>query len=98
MLDVRVDITVLGLLILDEIEKTLVDSNLQLLVIIRVLHHLVDCILKVINVRFIVPNMVPIHLDGLLDRPLLQPQVFDHEAEACIDSVILLEPLVHRES
>jgi len=63
LLDVGVDVSILCLLILDEIEKTLVYSNLQLLVIIRVLDHLVDGIFEVVDVRIIVSNNVSVRLD-----------------------------------
>ena len=89
LLDVRVDVTILCLLILNKTEKTLVYSNLQLLMIICVLDHLVDGIFEVVNGRVIVPNDVSVCLDRLLDNALLLPQFFNHKAECSVDFVIL---------
>ena len=63
LLDVWIDFTILCFLILYKIEKTLVDSNLQLLMIICVLDYLVDGIFEVVNGRVIVPNDVSVRLD-----------------------------------
>ena len=95
LLDVGVDVSILCLLILDETEKTLVYSNLQLLVIIRVLNHLVDGIFEVVDVRIIVSNNVSVCLDRFLNDTLLLSQIFNHVAEGCIDFVILPQLFVH---
>ena len=78
LLDVGVDVTILRLLILNEIEEALIDSNLQLLMIIRILNDLVDSILEVVDVSLIVPNDVSIGLDRFLDHTLSQSEIFDH--------------------
>ena len=68
--DVGADVSALGLLVLDEVKETLVYSNLQLLVVVRVLDHLVDCVLEVVDDRFVVADYVPVCLNALLNETL----------------------------
>ena len=63
LLDVGVYVTVLRFLVFDKTEETLIDCDFKLLVVISVLHDLVDCVLKVVDVRLIVPNDVSVRLN-----------------------------------
>ena len=95
LLDVRVNLTVLRLLVLDEVEETSVDGNLQLLVIIGVLDDLVDGVFELVDVVVVVPDDVAVRLDRLLDDTLSQPEIFNHVAKAGIHIVESPQSLVH---
>ena len=90
LLNVGVDVTILSLLVLDEVEETLVDGNLQLLMVIGVLNDLIDSVLEVVDDRIVVTDDVTVRLDGFLDETLADTQVFDHESETSIDLIVLL--------
>lgn len=96
LFDVRVDVAILGLLIFHEVEKTLVDGDFQLLMIIRILHHLVNSVLEVVDDCVVVADDVAVRFDGFLNETLADAKIFDHEAETGVDLVVLLEALVHR--
>jgi len=81
LLDVGVDVTILCLLVFDEFEERLVDGDLQLLVVVRVLDHLVNSVLKVADDRIVVPNNIPVGLNGFLDEALAHTEVLNHETE-----------------
>ena len=99
LLDVGIDVAILRFLVLDKIEKTLVDSNLQLLVIIRVLDYLVYGIFKVVNASVVVPNDVSVGLNRLLNDTLPEPQVFYHVTQTRINIVVILsESFIHGSS
>ena len=95
LLDVWIDVTILGLLVFNELKKTVVHGNLQLLMIISVLHDLIDGILKAVDERVVVSDDVTISHDRLLDHALTHTQVFDHETKRGIHLVVLLKALVH---
>ena len=63
LLDVGVYVSILRFLVFDETEETLIDCDFKLLVVISVLYDLVDCVLKVVDVRLIVPNDVSVRLN-----------------------------------
>ena len=96
LLDVRIDVSIFGLLVLDEPEQAVVHRDLQLLVIVCVLHHLVDGILEAVDVGVVVAHDVAVRHDGFLDDALTHAQVLNHEAERGVHLVVLLEALVHR--
>ena len=96
ILDVLVDLTILLLLIFDEIEETLVHGNFELLVVVSVLNDLIDSIFEVVDDRFIVPLDNSILLNEVLDEALAHSQVFHHEAKTSIHRVVLLKLLIHR--
>ena len=60
LLDVGVDVPVFGLLILNEVEETLVHSDLELLMVICVLDHLVNCIFEVVDSCLVVADDVSV--------------------------------------
>ena len=95
ILDVLVDLTILFLFILNEIEKTLVNGNFELLVIISILDNLIDSILEVVDDLVVVSEDVSICFNMLLNNTLTHSQILDHEAETCIDGVVLLQLFVH---
>ena len=95
LFNVGVDVSILGFLILHEVEQALVDGDLQLLVVIRVLDHLVNGILEVVDDGVVVADDVAVRLDCFLDEALTDAKIFDHEAETGVDLVVLLEALVH---
>ena len=70
LLDVRIDITILGFLILDEVKETLVHSNFQLLVIISVLNDLVNSVFEGVDIGVVSSNDVSVLLNGSLDNTL----------------------------
>ena len=68
--DSGTDVSALGLLVLDEVKEALVDSDLQLLVVVSVLDHLVDCVLEVVDDCIVVADYVPVSLNALLNETL----------------------------
>lgn len=78
LLDVRVDVSILCLLMFDKIEETLVDSDLELLMVICVLNHLVDGILHIVDECVVVANDVTIGCDCFGDEGLADAQVLNH--------------------
>ena len=96
MLDVWVYVTVLCLLVLDEIEKALVDRDLQLLVIISVLNNLVDSILEVVDIGFVVPDNFTVSSNSLRNQGLTNTEILNHKAERSIDRVVVVQLLVKR--
>ena len=95
MRDVGVDVSILGFLVLDEIEEALVHSDLQLLVVVSVLDYLVDCVLEVVDDGVVVADDVPVSLNALLDEALAHAKVLNHEAETGIDAIEVPQSLVH---
>ena len=63
LLDVGVDVPVFGLLILNEVEETLVHSDLELLMVICVLDYLVNGVFEVVDSCLVVADDVPVGLD-----------------------------------
>jgi len=55
-LDTRHNVSILGFLVLDEMEQALVYGNLQLLMVVSILDHLVDSILEVVDGGFVLAN------------------------------------------
>ena len=74
---VKVDFATFLILVLDEIEQTLVYGDFKLLVIIGVLDNLIYSILKVVDVVFISPNCVSKLFNRPLDDALGDSQVFN---------------------
>ena len=93
--DVGVDVSILGLLVLDEVEEALVHGDLQLLVIVSVLDNLVHSVLEVVDDGVIVADYVPVCLNSLLNETLAHAKVLNHEAETGIDSIEVPQSLVH---
>lgn len=81
LFDARIDIAVLCFLVLNEAKETLVNCDLQLLVIVCVLHDLVDSILEIVDVCVIVADDVPVGCNGLRNQSLPHAKIFDHKAE-----------------
>ena len=96
ILNVLVDLTVLLLFILNEIEKTLVNGNFELLMFISILHNLIDSILEVVDDLVVVSEDVSIRLNMLLNNTLTHSQILNHEAETRVDGIVLLQLFVHR--
>ena len=94
LLNVRVHVAVLCLLVGDEAEETLVDGDLQLLMVVRVLHNLVDCVFEIVNECVVVADDVAIRRNGLCNKGLSDTKVLDHEAEGGIHGVVLVQLLV----
>ena len=95
MRDVGVDVSILGFLVLDEIEEALVHSDLQLLVVVSVLDYLIDCVLEVVDDGVVVADYVSVRLNALLNETLAHAKVLNHEAETRIDSIEVPQSLVH---
>ena len=55
-LDTRHNVSILGFLVLDEMEQALVYGNLQLLMVVCILDHLVHSILEVVDGGFVLAN------------------------------------------
>ena len=55
-LDTRHNVSILGFLVLDEMEQALVYGNLQLLMVVSILDHLVHSILEVVDGGFVLAN------------------------------------------
>ena len=64
--------------------------------IIGELHDLVYSVLKVVDYGIVVPKDVSIRLYALLDETLAHSKVLNHETQASIHRVVLLELFVHR--
>ena len=90
LLDVRVNVSVLCLLMFDKIEETLVDSDLELLMVICVLDHLVDGILHIVDKGIVVADDVTIGCDCFGDESLADAQVFNHYTKVGVDGIVLL--------
>ena len=90
LLDVRVDVSVLCLLMFDKIEETLVDSDLELLMVICVLDHLVDGILHIVDEGIVVADDVAIRCDCFGDEGLADAQVLNHYTKVGVDRIVLL--------
>jgi len=78
---VGVDVSILCLLVFDELEERLVDRDFELLVVVRVLDHLVNSVFKVADDRVVISNNVPVGLNRFLDEALAHTEVLNHEAE-----------------
>lgn len=74
----------------------MVDGDLQLLVVIREIDHLVDGILEVVDEGVIVSDDVAVRCDRLCNQGLANAQIFNHEAQRRVHLVVLLELSVHR--
>jgi len=96
LLNVWIDVAVLGLLILNELVKGLVDRDLELGVVVSARDHLVDSVFEVADNGVVVANDVSVGLNLLLDEALAHAQVLHHKAERCVDAVVLFQLFVHR--
>ena len=90
MLDVGINVSVLCLLMLDKVEETLVDSDLELLMVICVLDHLVDSILHIVDEGIVVANDVTVGCDCFGDESLADAQVLNHDTEVGVHRIVLL--------
>ena len=95
LLDVRVNLDVLSLLVCDVLVEAVVDDSFELVVIIGVLDHPVDSVLKSTDVRIIVADDLSVAPDHLLQSFLSCSKVIDHETQTGIQVVVLLQLLVH---
>ena len=95
LLDVGVDVALLVLLVLDVSVKELIDSDLELLMIIDVVSCPEDSILEAIDVLIIGPDDVLALLDQGLDLLLSSTEVLNHESKVGVLLVVLLKLFVH---
>ena len=94
-LDVLVDVLVSSLLVLDERVQALVHGHLKISVVVNVLYDIMNGVFEAFNDALVVSDNVTVRADSVHDQSLAHSQVLDDEAQAGIDLVILLEPLVH---
>lgn len=78
-LDIGIDFATFGVSTFDETGETFIDYHFELCMIIHVLYHLINCILKVIYDGFIISIDVSIFFDNLLNKTLAHSQIFHHE-------------------
>ena len=95
LLDVGVDVALLVLLVLDVSVKELIDSDLELLMIIDVVSCPEDSILEAIDVLIIGPDDVLALLDQGLDLLLSSTEVLNHESKVGVLLIVLLKLFVH---
>ena len=93
--NVRIDVTILGLLVLDVGVQVLLHSHFKLLVVINVLDCPEYCILEPIDILFIASNDVLALSDQQLDLLLSASQILHHVPKIGILLIVFLEFLVH---
>jgi len=94
LINVRVHVTVLSLLILNEAKEALIDCNFELLMIVGVLYDLVDCVFEAVDICIIITNDVPVARNRLCDQGLSHTEIFNHKAETSVDRVVLFQFLI----
>ena len=94
-LNVLIHVLISGLLILDKVVQTLIDSLLECVLVINVLNDFMTSILEVLNDHVIVPNQVAADADSVSNLGLSHSQVLNHETQTRVDLVVLLQALIH---
>ena len=93
--DVRVDVAVLGLLVLDVSVEELVNSDFELLVVIDVVGCPEDSVLESIDELLVKTDDVLVLADHALEKLLSTAQVLDHISEVGILLIVFLQFFVH---
>ena len=73
----------------------LFDGALQLFVIVDVLHHIVDRVLKALDIGVVVADLIAVGLDDVLHLRLAVAQIIHDLAKAGVRAVVALEGSVH---
>ena len=95
LLYVGVDLHILHLLVFYVFEQTVIYCALQLIVVVRVRYHEVNCVLKALDVGVILTNALAMLLDDVDHLFLTGSKVINDIAEVSIDVVELLQRPVH---
>ncbi len=78
LLDVGIDVSILGVKAFYEIVQTLINGDLQLLVIVRILHDLVDSVFQAVDIGLVFADNVPVSCNSFGNKSLAHTQVFNH--------------------
>jgi len=95
LLNVGIDVAILGVEAFNEIMQTLINGDLKLLVIVRILHDLVHRVLQTVDISLIFADYVPVGCNGFGYKSLAHSQVFNHHTKVSIDRVVLFQSLIH---
>ena len=95
LLDVWIDVSIFATAVFNILIQTFLDSKLQLLVIVCVLHDLVHRVLQAVDPISVIADNVPVSCNSFGDKSLAHTQVFNHHTEVSIDRVVLFQSLVH---
>jgi len=90
-----VDIFISSFLVSDKCVEAMINSCLQLLLVIHKLHDFMACIFEVFNGCFVAANDVTVQADYIENVCLPYAQVLDHKTKAGVHFVVLLQSLVH---
>jgi hypothetical protein len=95
LLNVGVHLFVLHRLVLDVFIKTVVDSTLQLVVVVDILGYPVDCSLESLDVAFVTANLSSVQIVCIVEVLLFVLECVYDATESSVDSVKMHHFIVH---